>query len=187
MSEQDLIAAAKNGDRNALTELVKMYEKTVFNFAFKICRNLERAENAMQETFLSMIKNLGQFDGKSKLSTWLYTIVSNHCLMAARSQKKHEFDSLDDDESFINEKDITGWDMTPDKVTENNELKAILDSAIGKLPPDYKLVFILRDVEGLSTEETAQIAELSVPAVKSRLHRARAFLRNELNKAFQNA
>ncbi|HEX3074664.1 MAG TPA: sigma-70 family RNA polymerase sigma factor [Ignavibacteriales bacterium] len=187
MSEQELITAAQNGDREALAALVKMYEKTVFNFAFKVCRNLERAENAMQETFLSMIKNLKQFDGKSKLSTWLYTIVSNNCLMAARSQKRHEFDSLDDDSFYVNEKDITGWDMTPDKVAENNELKAILDGAISKLPPDYKVVFLLRDVEGLSTEETALIAKLSVPAVKSRLHRARAFLRNELNKAFQNA
>lgn len=187
MSEQELITAAQNGDRDALTELVKKYEKTVFNFAFKVCRNLEKAENAMQETFLSMIRNLKQFDGKSKLSTWLYTIVSNNCLMAARSQKRHEFDSLDDDDFYINEKDVAGWDMTPDKVAENNELKAILDGAIGKLPPDYKIVFLLRDVEGLSTEETAEIAKLSVPAVKSRLHRARAFLRNELNKAFQNA
>lgn len=186
MDEFETIKKAQSGDRRALTELVKAYEQTVYNFAFKICRNRDKAEHTMQETFLSMIKNLHQFDGKSKLSTWLYTIVSNHCLMLGRSQKRHVYASLDDEDALIDEKSISDWGISPDKVTENNELKEVLDRAIEKLPPDYRLVFLLRDVEGLSTEETGKITELSVPAVKSRLHRARAFLRNEINEMMQN-
>jgi len=181
MEELKLIELAQNGDKKALTELVKLYEQTVYNFSFKICRNKDKAENTMQETFLSMVKSLNQFNGQSKLSTWLYRVVSNHCLMLARSQNKHDYSSFDDEDSSIEEKEIADWKVTPDKVTENNELKNTLDAAIQKLPAEYRIVFLLRDVEELSTEETAKIVELSVPAVKSRLHRARAFLRNELN------
>lgn len=181
MDERELIAAAQTGDRKALSELVKKYEQTIYNFAFKICRNKDRAEHTMQETFLSMIKNLHQFDNKSKLSTWLYTIVANHCLMLARSSKKYGFTSLDDEDATIDESNITDWKISPDRIAENNELKEILDEAIQKLPADYRIVFLLRDVEGLSTEETGKITDLSVPAVKSRLHRARSFLRNEIN------
>ena len=185
MEELELIEYAQKGDRKALAELVKRYEQTVYNFSFKICRNRERAEHTMQETFLSMVKSIKQFSGDSKLSTWLYRVVANHCLMLARSENKFGFTSLDDDDSLIDEKNIADWKITPDKVTENNELKALLDEAIQKLAPEYRVVFMLRDVEGLSTEETAKMVELSVPAVKSRLHRARAFLRNELNERLQ--
>lgn len=184
MNEEELIREAQIGNRKALAELVKNYEQTVFNFAFKICRNKERAEHTMQETFLSMVKNISQFSGKSKLSTWLYTVVSNHCLMLARSNKKYGYTSLDDEDALIDEKNVADWDVTPDRVTENNELKDMLDDAIQKLPHDYRIVFLLRDVEGLSTEETGKVMNLSIPAVKSRLHRARAFLRNEINASF---
>jgi len=186
MEEEKLIELAKSGDRKALGELVKKYEQTVYNFSFKICRNKEKAENTMQETFLSMVKSLSQFSGQSKLSTWLYRVVSNHCLMMARSQNKHEYTSFEDENASIDEKEIADWKVSPDKITENNELKNKLDSAIQKLPAEYRVVFLLRDVEGFSTEETAKIVELSIPAIKSRLHRARSFLRNELNKVFEN-
>jgi RNA polymerase sigma-70 factor (ECF subfamily) len=185
MEEQELIEQAQKGDRKALAELVRQYEQTVYNFSFKICRHKDRAEHTMQETFLSMVKSLHQFSGESKLSTWLYRVVANHCLMLARSENKYGFTSLDDDDALIDERNIADWKVTPEKVTENKELKEMLDEAIKKLAPDYRIVFMLRDVEGLSTEETAKIVELSVPAVKSRLHRARAFLRNELNSRFQ--
>lgn len=184
-NEPELIEKAQSGDNNALAALVGHYEQTVYNFSFKICRNKDRAEHTMQETFMSMVKNLSQFSGKSKLSTWLYTIVSNHCLMLARSSKAKNHASLDDDETLIDEKNIADWKVTPEKVTENNELKDLLDEVIQKLPPDYRIVFLLRDVEGLSTEETSEVMNLSVPAVKSRLHRARAYLRNELNEKIQ--
>jgi RNA polymerase sigma-70 factor (ECF subfamily) len=116
------------------------------------------------------------------LKAKLYTIVSNHCLMLARSQKKNDFAVLENEEGLIDDRYISDWKYTPDKLTENNELRELLDEAIKKLPYDYRVVFLLRDVEGLSTVETGEIVNLSVPAVKSRLHRARAFLRNELDK-----
>jgi len=183
MDEQQLILEAQAGNNNALAELVKKYEKTVYSFAFKVCRNPEKAQNIMQETFMSMVKSLKQFDGKSKLSTWLYRITVNHCLMEYRKRKR-EFVSFDDDDALINESSIADWDSIPSLSIENKELKKVLDEAIQKLSPEYRIVFLLRDVEGLSTEETGKITELSVPAVKSRLHRARAFLRKEISQTF---
>ena len=187
MEDTKLIKKAQSGDKKALAELVKTYEQTIYNFAFKICRDKNYAEQIMQETFFSMIKSLHQFDFNSKLSTWLYRIVANHCLMMARKSKSRPFVSLDDDEeNLFEEKYAADWSTIPYKDTENEELKMILDSSIQKLSPDYRLVFLLRDVEGLSTEETAQVTQLSIPAVKSRLHRARAFLRKEINQAFSS-
>lgn len=185
MNEAELIKKAQGGDKPALAKLVKEYQQTVYNFAFKMCRNKDKAEHTMQETFLSMVKNLKQFTGKSKLSTWLYTVVSNNCLMLARSSKKHDYSSIDDEDSLVDENNLVEWKITPEKMTENNELKSVLDEAIMKLSPEYRVVFLLRDVEGLSTEETGKITELSVPAVKSRLHRARAFLRKEISENMQ--
>jgi RNA polymerase sigma-70 factor (ECF subfamily) len=188
MDEKQLVELAKAGDRKALATLVKNHEQTVYNFSFKICRDRDKAENIIQETILSILKHLNQFDGNSRLSTWLYRIVSNHCLMQARKEKNKYFVSLDDndddDSDLYVDKYLADWSRVPTSVAENNELKVILDNAIDKLSPEYRLVFLLRDVEGLSTEETAQATELSVPAVKSRLHRARAFLRKEINQAF---
>jgi len=139
MDEQQLIEAAKKGDKKALAEIVKKYEKTVYNFAFKICRNPEKAENTMQETFLSMVKSLHQFDGKSKLSTWLYRIVANHCLMELR-KRKHQFVSIDDDENLYEDTISADWNSIPSKVIENDELKKVLDEAINKLSPEYRVV-----------------------------------------------
>lgn len=184
MEESKLVELAKSGDRQALAQLVKNNEQTVYNFSFKICRDRNRAEHTMQETFLSMIKSLHQFDGNSKISTWLYRIVSNHCLMLARKDKSKKFVSIDDDDELYEDKYTADWSNIPNQNIENTELKKILDESIDKLSPEYRIVFLLRDVEGLSTEETAQLTELTIPAVKSRLHRARAFLRKELNEAF---
>lgn len=184
--ELELIEKAKAGDKIALAQLVSKYEKTVYSFAFKICRNKDKAEHTMQETFLSVIKSLYQFDGKSKFSTWLYRIVVNHCLMMARSDAhKDKLYSIDDDELSFEEPEVKHWADIPEERVLNDELKQLMDEAISKLPPDYKIVFLLRDVEGLSTQETADTLGLTVPAVKSRLHRARLFLRNELKPYFE--
>ena len=183
MKETELIEKAKSGDKKALSEIVKRYEQTIYNFSFKICRDKNKAEQIMQETFYSMVKSLHQFDHNSKLSTWLYRIVSNHCLMMARKLKSRPFVSIDDDDSLFEEKFTADWSSLPYKNTENEELKRILDKAIQKLAPEYRMVFLLRDVEGLSTEEAAQVTDISIAALKSRLHRARAFLRKEINEA----
>lgn len=182
--ENELLELAQSGNKKALAKLVKSYEQTIYNFAFKICREREKAENIMQETFYSMVKSIKQFDKKAKLSTWLYRIVANHCLMLARKEKQRHFVSINDDDALYEDQYIADYSRLPTKYTENKELKKVLDEAISKLSPDYRMVFLLRDVEGLSTEETASTAGLSIPATKSRLHRARAFLRNEITKAF---
>jgi len=184
MEELKLIEAAKEGDRAALSVLVKKYSNTVYNFAYKICRDQEKAKNTVQETFLSMVKSISQFNSQAKLSTWLYRIVANHCMMAARKRKDVQFVEVETEESLFDDKYIVDWSTLPIKQLENNELREILDSAINKLTPEYRMVFTLRDVEQLSIEETSKITGLSVSAIKSRLHRARAFLRKELTKEF---
>lgn len=185
-NELELIESAKAGDKKSLSDLVTKYEKTVYSFAFKVCRNKDKAENTMQETFLSVIKSLYQFDGNSKFSTWLYRIVVNHCLMLARSEVRYtQFQSFDDEEQTIEEPAAEHWTDLPAEKVLNDELKELMDAAIQKLGPEYRMVFLLRDVEGLSTQETAETLDLSVPAVKSRLHRARFFLRNELKSYFE--
>lgn len=181
-----LIAASKAGDKRAFGRLVKKYEKTVYSFAFKICRDKEKADEAMQETFINAYRGLSSFSGKSKLSTWLYRIVTNNCLMMHRKQSREPTVSLEDTD-LLGETgglQVPHWGETPHDAVLNNELKEVLDKAIQKLPLEYRIVFVMRDVEGLSTEEVGKSLKLSVPAVKSRLHRARLFLRNELNPYF---
>jgi RNA polymerase sigma-70 factor, ECF subfamily len=182
--ETQIIEQAKKGDSQAIRKLVDEYAPVIFRFSYSICRNQDRAEHATQETFLSILKKLDQFDNRSKFSTWLYTIVSNHCLMLARSEKTRRTVSLDDEEHTLPEIPVDHWEHDPGAAVERTDLKEHLDAAIDKLAPEYKVVFVLRDIEGLSTEEVASITNLSVPAVKSRLHRARSFLRNELTPVF---
>jgi RNA polymerase sigma-70 factor (ECF subfamily) len=186
-SDDDLIRAARRGDRRALTALIKRYEETVYRFAFKICRDREKAEEALQDTFISVFKKLSSFDGKSKFSTWLYTIVTNNCLMKRRKRRAQELEDpleiLDHppraaDGHFTRQ--IESWPATPSDVVLDKEMRHVLDQAIQRLPEEYRVVFVLRDVEGRSNEETAGILSISVEATKSRLRRARAFLRNEL-------
>ncbi len=182
--EAEVIEKAKAGDNHAIRQLVDEYAPVIFRFSYNICRNQDRAEHATQETFLSILKKLNQFDNRSKFSTWLYTIVSNHCLMLARSEKTRRTVSLDDEEGTMPEIPVEHWEHDPEASVERADLKTHLDEAIDKLAPEYKVIFVLRDIEGLSTEEVSSITNLSVPAVKSRLHRARATLRNELAPIF---
>lgn len=187
LSDNDLITAAKRGDRRAFAALVKRYEETVYRFAFKICRNREKAEEAFQDTFINVFRKLSTFDGRSKFSTWLYTIVTRNCLMKRRKRRIHEHEEpleiLDHppttaDGHFAQQ--IDNWPETPSEIVLDKELRGVLDQAIQKLPEEYRVVFVLRDVEEKSNEETAGILHISVEATKSRLRRARAFLRNEL-------
>jgi RNA polymerase sigma-70 factor (ECF subfamily) len=187
MTEQQLIGAAKKGNRQAFAALVKRYEETVFRFSFKMCRDPEKAKEILQDTFISVYRKLGSFDGKSKFSTWLYTIVANHCLMRQRRRKIQELiDPLElYDEPFEGgdahgRAQVAAGEETPADILLTKELRAALDAAIQKLPVEYRLVFVLRDVEGKSTEETARMLTLSIEATKSRLRRARAFLRDQL-------
>ena len=181
-----LIDSAKAGDKQAFGKLVRRYEKIVYSFAFKICRDKEKAEEAMQETFINAYRGLKSFSGKSKFSTWLYRIITNNCLMMHRKKSHELVVSLEETDLLggTGELQIPHWGETPHDAILNNELKEVLDKAIQKLPLEYRIVFVMRDVEGLSTEEVGKSLKLSVPAIKSRLHRARLFLRNELNQYF---
>ncbi len=190
-SEQALIEQARTGDERAFTILVKQYEDLVYSFAFKVCRDREKAEETWQDTFVNVYRKLDQFDGKSKFTTWLYSIVTNNCLMKHRRRKLDDItSSLDEapehhdhhgDSEPTGAHAVPAWRTTPLDQVMDAELKKHLDEAIQKLPVEYRVVFVLRDIEGQSAEETSRILKLSVPAVKSRLRRARVFLREQLN------
>lgn len=183
-TDERLIRAAVHGDKAAFSTLVKRYEETVYRFSYKVCRDKEKAEEALQDTFVNVYRKLDSFDGKSKFSTWLYSIVTNNCLMKRRRRKVDELlESLDDppvgaDGRFTEH--VPRWDETPADILIKKEFQSRLDDAVLKLPVDYRVVFVLRDLEGKSGEETSAILGISLEAVKSRLRRARAFLRSEL-------
>lgn len=185
-NETALIAKVKNGDERAFAQLVKLYEQTVWGFAFKLCRDKEKAEESFQDTFINVYRKIGQFDSRSKFSTWLYTIVANNCLMHRRKRKLEglleSFDDAPDVENEDVRKQLAGWDDSPIETLMNKELRDQMDAAIQELPDDYKVVFVLRDLEDKTAEETAKILKLSVPAVKSRLRRSRIFLRHKLHR-----
>ncbi len=186
-----LISRAKKGDEAAFTQLVRTYEDLVYKFAMKLCRDQDKAEEAFQDTFVNVFKRLGQFDGRSKFSSWLYTIVSNNCLMKLRRSKLARSSvSLDSrgsskphphEDHADGEQTVPPWKETPLDDVLRGELRETLDEAITRLPATYRAVFLLRDIEDRSARETAKIQKIAVPAVKSRLHRARAFLRDELS------
>ncbi len=192
-SEPELVRRAQNGDKQAFSLLVKQYESTVYGFAFKVCRNEEKAAETLQDTFVNAYRKLGQFNGKAKFSTWLYQIVTNNCLMKRRRSKLDESsvsmdstDSREDDSEREGEgahlQALVSLKHTPQDEMVNKELREILDNAILKLPMDQRIVFVLRDVEGRSAEDAAKILKVSVAAVKSRLRRARVFLRKHLQE-----
>ncbi|MCK5737695.1 sigma-70 family RNA polymerase sigma factor [bacterium] len=181
-SEMQLIKAAINGDRKAQAKIVSDNEQMVYNLSLKLLGNPDDAENILQETFLKVLKSLDTFKGQSSLSTWIYRIATNYGLMHLRKKKRvfvpiedYPIDQKQDYSNFykINQKD-------PMKDALNSELKEKLDEAVEKLSPKFKTVFMLKDIEGLSLKEISDILDISLPAVKSNLHRARVFLRNEL-------
>jgi RNA polymerase sigma-70 factor (ECF subfamily) len=185
--ESRLVAAAKSGDLDAFDQLVSRYERKIFRLALRITQNREDAEDAMQEAFLKAYEHLNAFQGDSRFYTWLVRIAVNQALMKLRKRRPNQI-SLDepaeteDSELF---KEIADWGPSPEQRFAQTELHEILDSAISGLEPDYRNVFILRDVEGIPTEETAQLVGISVPAVKTRLLRARLKLRQKLNAFFK--
>ena len=183
-SEAALIREAKKGSEQAFTKLVRNYEGTVFRFAFKVCRDREKAAETVPDTVINVYQKLKQFDGRSKFSTWLYTIVTNNCLMKRRKSKLDEaalsIHELESDEALVHPEVLVRDEETPLEQVATSELRQKMDEAIKKLSVDYRVVFVLRDIEGLKAEEVAKILKLSVPAVKSRLRRARVFLKNEL-------
>ena len=186
--EQVLVQAARQGDIGAFEELVKRYDRNVFRIANHITQNREDAEDVVQDAFLKAYQNLGQFQGQSKFYTWLVRIAVNEALMRLRRRRPERMVSLDEDvktEEDSMPREIADWTPNPEQQYNQAELKDILSRTIQGLPTSFRTVFVLRDVEGLSTEETAEALGLSIPAVKSRLLRARLQLRERLTKYFR--
>jgi RNA polymerase sigma-70 factor (ECF subfamily) len=186
--ESILVAAARTGDIGAFESLVRRYDRSVFRIAQHITQNREDAEDVVQDAFLKAYQNLGQFQGQSKFYTWLVRIAVNEALMRLRRRRPERTVSIDEDIKTDEDsmpREIADWSPNPEQLYTQAELKDLLGKTIQGLPPSFRTVFVLRDVEGLSTEETASALELSVPAVKSRLLRARLQLRERLNKYFK--
>ena len=185
--ESQLVAAAKRGDVEAFETLVNRYDRKIFRLAQNITQSREDAEDVMQEAFLKAFEHLGEFQGNSRFYTWLVRIAVNQALMKLRKRRPNEF-SLDQDvetEDDVIPREVEDWGPTPEDRYEQTELGRILSEAIAELAPPFRIVFQLRDIEELSTEETAEALGLSVPAVKSRLLRARLKLRQRLNRFFR--
>src|SRR5437763_16654787 len=187
-SELALVQAAKKGDLEAFSGLVKRYDRNIFRIAQHITHNEEDAQDVVQEAFLKAYQNLEQFQGNSKFYTWLVRIAVNEALMKLRRRKTSKTISLDEDvetEEGSMPREVADWGPNPEQLYGQSELGDILQKTIQGLPQSYRTVFVLRDIEGLSTEETAEMLNLSVPAVKSRLLRARLQLRERLNRYFK--
>ncbi len=186
--ELALVQSAKTGDISAFEELVKRYDRNVFRIAQHITQNREDAEDVVQDAFLKAYENLDQFQGQSKFYTWLVRIAVNEALMKLRRRRPERTVSLD--QEVVTEEDsipreVADWSPNPEQLYTQGELREILAKTIQGLPASFRTVFVLRDVEGLSTEETAEALDLSIPAVKSRLLRARLQLRERLNRFFK--
>jgi len=183
-----LVRAAKAGDMGAFEELVKRYDRNVFRIAQHITQNREDAEDVVQDAFLKAFSNLEQFQEQSKFYTWLVRIAVNEALMKLRRRRPERTVSLDQEvqtEEDSMPREVADWSPNPEQQYSQAELKDILGKTIQGLPSGFRTVFVLRDVEGLSTEETAEALGLSIPAVKSRLLRARLQLRDRLSKYFK--
>ena len=188
VDEMALVHAAKRGDVSAFEQLVKRYDRNIFRIAQHITQNREDAEDVVQDAFLKAYENLEQFQENSKFYTWLVRIAVNESLMKLRRRRSDRTVSLDEDiktEEDTMPREVADWSPNPEQLYKQGELKDILRKTIQGLPASFRTVFVLRDVEGLSTEETAQALDLSIPAVKSRLLRARLQLRERLNKYFR--
>ena len=186
--ETTLVAQSREGDTAAFGELVRRYEGKIFRLAQHVTQNREDAEDVLQETFMKAYEHLDQFQGNSKFYTWIVRIAVNQALMKLRRRKTDKSVSLDEtidtgEDTMIRE--IAAWDEDPEQRFSRDELGGILDTAVQSLEPPYRSVFVLRDIDELSTEETAEALGLSVPAVKSRLLRARLQLREKLTRYFK--
>jgi len=187
--DQDLalVHACKSGDVAAFEELVKRYDTKLFRIAQHITHNREDAQDAVQEAFIKVFRKLTQFQENSQFSTWLTRITVNESLMKLRKQRSGTEVSIDDDfqsEDHSAAFELADWAPNPEELYRGFELRNILRSELQELRPSLRVVFVLRDIEGLSTEQTADVLELTEVAVKTRLSRARLKLRERLSRYF---
>ena len=181
------LEALKNGDKTEFARLVNKYSSKIYHLALRILNDPQQAEDVLQETFLKAFRSIGSFEGRSSVSTWLYRIAANEALMIIRRRKPEtalvDEKDQDDDES-TDETIATDWCCMPEEELLTNESRKFMNEAIQKLSPALRVVFMLRDIDGLSIKETADALELSEAAVKTRLLRARLSLREQLLKYY---
>jgi len=185
--ETGLVDAARGGDAGSFETLVNRYERKIFRLAKNITQNDADAEEVMQDAFLKAYEHLKDFQGNSRFYTWLVRITINQALMKLRKRRPNHV-SLDEpieSEDDLLPREVEDWRPTPERQYSQDELARILNEAIEELHTPLRVVFQLRDVEKMSTEETAKLLSLSIPAVKSRLLRARLQMRQKLNPHFR--
>lgn len=190
VSDEELVARARSKDFGAFEQLLDRYEDKIFRLAYRFVRNETEAKEVLQDTFLSIWRKLDTFKGDAQFGSWLYRVAANTALMRLRAQRRHP--EISTEELPIGYLDNYGqvpppgenWAKRPDDELQSDELRRHIQSAVDALPEIYRTVFLLRDVEGLSTEETGEILAISVPTVKTRLHRARIALRDTISGYF---
>jgi len=187
-TDSQLIAEIRDGSADALEELVSRYESRVYSLAYRMLGNKEDAEDVLQDTFLNVVRSIDGFKSQSSFSTWLYRVAANAALTKLRQKSKREKSEgefLDEvysvREATHSESSMVDWSDGPADRLLNEEARQVMEEAITELPEKYRIVFVLRDVEGMPAAEVAKALDLSIPAVKSRLHRARLYLRNRLS------
>ncbi|MDC0358374.1 sigma-70 family RNA polymerase sigma factor [Oligoflexia bacterium] len=187
VNDRELVEQFKKGSIQAYEELVTRHESKVFNLAMRYTRNQEDAEEVLQDVFSTIYRKIDSFQGKSAFSSWLYRIVVNAAFMKLRKRKQNNTISIEDLSPTARQKYLendSSFGNRSDALTFSKEVRTIIQSAINRLPEQYRAVFILRDVDGLSNQEVGEILELSIPAVKSRLHRSRLMLRKKLRRYY---
>lgn len=185
--EEFSLEALRNGDRNEFSRLVEKYSGKLYRLGLKMLGNPQDAEDILQETYVKAIRGIKNFDGRSRVSTWLYRIAVNEALMHLRRKRPDIVSIEEPDETDSEDQEplqIVDWCCMPERELMSGEVRRRLDQAIEKLPDSLRVVFVLRDVEELSTLQTAEVLGLSETAVKTRLSRARMRLREELSVYF---
>ena len=186
-SDLVLVERIQRGDKAACAECIERHSPGVYRVALRLMGNEAEAEDVVQETFLSAFKAIAKFENRSSLATWLYRIAHNAALMKLRRTRPDQV-SVDDEEVFGEGLPVPtqmhDWCCLPERDFESSETRAELERAIKDLPEKLRVVFVMRELEGLSTEETAQVLDISIDAVKVRLHRARLQLRERLATYF---
>jgi RNA polymerase sigma-70 factor (ECF subfamily) len=189
ISDVGLVDEFKAGCTEAFEEIFTRYESKVMNLALRLTRNQEDAEEVAQDVFTTVYRKIDGFRGQSAFSSWLYRVVVNCAFMKLRKRKQNQTISMEElapaIKQYCMERDSLA-SMHCHNVAVNRELQEVLQSAIDRLPDQYRAVFVLRDVDGLSNQETGQILNLSIPAVKSRLHRSRLMLRKKLQRFYED-
>ena len=188
--EEQLVKDLQAGKTESFERLATLFQKKIYALSFNLTRNAMDSEDVTQEVLLTLFKKIHTFQGKSAFSSWVYRITLNATYMKLRSRKKDQSISLEEllpsfNGSGFQQEKIQDWSENTESLLFDNETRETIQKAVDLLPDKEKVVFLLRDVEGLSTEKVSEILELTIPAVKSRLHRARLFLRKKLTNYFE--